>query len=236
MTTSTNNDLTPEEAGGAFADGLTIVRLLMTPIIMFVIYKAWSSQPGDPEGFISLNLSLVLLASVLFAIAAFTDLMDDYVGGSSQSMDRKFGWFDDIADSVLVSGTLIALMWVTYKAGLLNWTFALPACVLIGRDIFLAVTKGYEMSKMGFNETRLGDIKSVAAMLATCLLVAAPWLSNIVDGLRAGSSGDNVMKVYDNASPMVWNIGLLVLWIAAILAVITAAKFFSKPSSSDEDK
>ena len=234
MTTSTNKNSELAQSGGAFADGLTIIRLLMTPLIMFVIYKAWSGQPGDPEGFISLNLSLVLLASILFAIAAITDVLDDYVGGSSQSLERKFGWYDDIADSVLVSGTLVALMWVIHKAGLLHWTFAVPACVLIARDVFLAITKGYEMSKFGFNETKLGDIKSVIAMLATCLLVAAPWLSNIVDGMRGGAEADNVMKVYDSASPLVWNIGLLALWIAAILAIITAVKFFAKAETVDE--
>ena len=234
MTTSTNENPTPAQTGGAFADGLTIVRVLMTPIIMLVIYLAWSGQPGDPEGFVSLNLSLVLLASVLFAIAAITDVLDNYIGGSAQSMDRTFGWFDDIADSVLISGTLIALMWVTNKAGLLNWTFALPAGVLIGRDIFLAITKGFDISKTGFAETRLGDTKSVVAMLATCLLVAAPWLSNIVDGMRGGSSGETLMHVYNNASPLVWNIGLSALWIAAILSVITAAKYFTKPAVVDE--
>ncbi|MBT8371938.1 MAG: hypothetical protein KJO34_13315 [Deltaproteobacteria bacterium] len=234
MTTSTNNGLTSDEAGGAFADGLTLIRLLMTPLIIFVIYKAWSGQPGDPEGFISLNLSLVLLASVLFAIAAVTDVLDDYVGGSAYAMERKFGWFDDIADSVLVSGTLVALMWVTHKAGLLHWTFAVPAIVLIGRDLILAITKGYELSKYGFNETRLGDIKSVIAMLATCLLVAAPWLSNIVDGWRGGSDAEKVMRVYDSASPLVWNAGLVALWIAAALSVFTAIKFFSNPVIPDE--
>jgi len=226
MTTSTNENDEIAEAGGAFADGLTIVRLLLTPLIMFVIYKAWSGNPEDPEQFVSLNLSMVLLASVLFAIAAMTDVLDDYVGGSAHTLDRKFGWFDDIADSVLVAGTLAALMWVTHKAGLLHWTFAIPAALLIGRDVVIALTKGYELSKFGFVETKLGDIKSVIAMFATLILVAAPWLSNIVDGMRG--TGDNLMQAYDNASPLVWNIGLLALWIAAILSLITGAKFFSK--------
>jgi len=226
MTTSTNEPNEIAEAGGAFADGLTMIRLLLTPLIMFVIYKAWSGKPEDPEQFVSLNLSLVLLASVLFAIAAMTDVLDDYVGGSAHTLDRKFGWFDDIADSVLVSGTLAALMWVTHKAGLLHWTFAVPAIALILRDVVIALTKGYELSKFGFVETKLGDIKSVIAMLGTCILVAAPWLSNIVDGMRG--TGDNLMSVYDNASPLVWNIGLVALWIAAILALVTGAKFFGK--------
>jgi CDP-diacylglycerol--glycerol-3-phosphate 3-phosphatidyltransferase len=234
MTTSTNETSEMKETKGALADGLTLVRLLLTPLIMFVIYLAWSGKPADPQGFVSLNLSMVLLASVLFAIAAVTDVLDDFVGGSAVSVHRKFGWFDDIADSVLIAGTLVALMYVTDKAGLLHWSFMVPAVVLIARDLIIALTKGYELSKFGFLETRLGDLKSVIAMLATCLLVAAPWLSNVVDNFRSDQNTDNIMQVYNNSSTWIWNTGLAALWIAAILSVITGLQFFTK--SPDNEK
>lgn len=235
MTTSTNKNSSTGETGGALADALTITRLLLTPLIMLVIYLAWSGRPEDPAGLVSLNLQLVLLASILFVIAAITDVLDDFVGGSVHSSDRKFGWFDDIADSVLVSGTLAALMWVTHKAGLLHWSFAVPAIVLIGRDVLIALTKGFEISKYGFQETKLGDIKGVVAMMATCLLVGAPWLSNIVDGWRSSRNMEELMNVYNSASTLVWNVGLLGLWIAAILSVITGAKFFKKTETTWDD-
>jgi len=84
MTTLTNDNETEavkretgkRETGGAFADGLTLVRVLLTPVIIFVIIKAWSAKPGDAEGFVSLNIKLVLLASTLFALAAITDFLD----------------------------------------------------------------------------------------------------------------------------------------------------------------
>ncbi|MBL4870041.1 MAG: hypothetical protein JKX72_03700 [Robiginitomaculum sp.] len=237
MNTSTNKDDDIENINGALADGLTLVRVLLTPLIMFIIIRAWSGQEDDPMGFVSLDLALVLLASFLFAIAALTDLLDDKIGGSLKKNGRLLGWFDDMADSVLVGGTLLALLWVTYKAGLLHWSFAVPAFTIIGRDIFLALVKGSEFSKYGFLETRLGDIKSALAMLATCILVASPWLSNFIDGLRAGDTAESALKVYDNASPIVWNIGLVILWIAAILAVITAFKFMTaKMQTPDETK
>ncbi len=226
MTTSTNDNQDLNKAGGAFADGLTLIRVLLTPVIMFVIIKAWSAKPDDPMGFISLDIKLVLLATLLFAIAAITDILDDFVGGSAKSATREYGWFDDIADSILIAGTLLALLWVTYQAGLLSWLFAVPAMLFIGRDIFLGLFKGFEISKYGFLESKLGDLKSALAMLATCTLVAAPWLSNIVDGLRA-SSAEKAMEVYNSGSTWVWNFGLAVLWIAAILALITGFKIFT---------
>ncbi|MCF6220782.1 MAG: hypothetical protein L3J65_06690 [Robiginitomaculum sp.] len=237
MTTSTNDNndgAITGETGGAFADGLTIVRVLLTPVIMFIIYKAWSAKPGDADGFVSLDLKLVLLASVLFAIAAFTDVLDDFLGGSARANERQFGWFDDIADSVLIDGTLIALVWVLGKADLLHWSFAVPVLILVLRDIGLGLTKGYAFSKFGLLETRLGDLKSALAMFATCALVAAPWLTNLVDSFRAGRS-DDVAQVYNSASTWVWNTGLVALWIAAILALYTGFKLLTAKVDISED-
>lgn len=238
MTTSMNDNDTQDNAhqtGGALADGLTLVRVFLTPVIMFVIIKAWSAKPGDSDGFISLDLKLVLLASVLFVIAALTDILDDFVGGGANNSERHFGWFDDIADSVLILGTLLALVWVLGKADLLHWSFAVPVLILVLRDIVVALTRGYEFSKFGLLETRLGDLKSALAMLATCTLVAAPWLSNLVDGFRAGRS-DDILEVYNSASTWVWNTGLAALWIAAILAIFTGFKLLTTKAILEEEK
>lgn len=235
--TETDDDKVPNgtSTGGAIADGLTFVRLAITPIIMFVIIKAWSGRPDDPLGFVSLKMDLVILATVLFVVAALTDIADDFIGGSAASNTRMFGWFDDIADSILVAGVLIALLWVSHKVGLLHWTFAVPVAIYIGRDIAISLVKGYEISKSGFFETRLGDIKNVLAMLAVCLLVSAPWLSGFFDRLRAGSDPEKIMKVYDSSSPYVWNTGLVILWIAAILSLLSAVQLFkAKPPQQDE--
>ncbi len=235
MTTSTNNNgpaSTTSKSGSAFADGLTLVRAVLTPVIMFVIIKAWSTKPGDASGFVSLDIKLVLLASFLFVIAAITDILDDYFGGSASAGERQFGWLDDIADSILIAGSLLALVYVTYRADMLSWTFAIPVAAYIGRDIVLALAKGYEMSKFGLTETRLGDFKSALAMLATCILVAAPWLSGLVDNWRAART-ENIMQVYDSPSIWVWNTGLAVLWIAALLAWVTGWKLLRSAAKQD---
>ena len=198
MTTSTNNDENPASQNGAFADGLTLVRICLTPIIMFVILKAWSAKPGDSDGFVSLDIKLVLLASVLFVIAALTDIFDDVFGGASDADIRKLGWFDDIADSVLVLGTLLALVWVVGKADLLHWSFAAPVLILVLRDIIVGIIKSYKFAKYKYQETKIGDLKSALAMLAVCILVAAPWLSNLLDGFLASRTED-IAQVYNSA-------------------------------------
>ena len=239
MTTSMNdNEIEANQSAGAikgaFADTLTLIRICLTPVVMFVILKAWSAKPGDFGGFVSLDLELVLLASILFVTAALTDILDNLVGGRSNACMRKLGWFDDIADSLLISGTLLSLVWVVGKADLLHWSFAAPVLILVLRDVIVGIIKSYKFAKHKYQETRVGDLKSALAMLAVCILVAAPWLSNLLDGFLA-SRTDDISQLYNSAITLVWDIGLVVLWIAAILSIYTGKKLLSTKTATLEE-
>lgn len=221
MNTSTNNNEL-KRAGGAFADGLTLIRVLLTPVVMFlIIAKGW------PE------TNIALLAFILFAIAALTDIFDDVTGGAETSRYRKFGWFDDIADTVLVTGTLIAMFYVIMTKGSLSMMFAIPAAIIVLREVAVGLARGFEMSRHGIQETRLGNLKTALIMLAICLLLASPWLSVWIESLIAND--DNVMDVYSKTTNQVWNIGLLMLWIGAILSVITGFQLVTQKSLPAND-
>ncbi|WP_409433625.1 CDP-alcohol phosphatidyltransferase family protein [Litorimonas sp. RW-G-Af-16] len=228
MTTSTNNAgtnktgtnntdaISTADAGGAFADGLTLVRILLTPVVMFLIYRAWT-----PTG---IDTTLTALASFLFAIAAISDIIDDFLGGSAKSAFRKFGYLDDIADTVLVVGTLLALLFVVHRAGILAWPFTVPAVILIGREVIVGLLKGFELHRFGWPDNVLSSAKTGFAMLGTCLLLASPWLTQWVDMARANE--DNVMQIFNSNSPMIWIVGQVVLWIAALFSILSAIKIF----------
>jgi len=164
-------------------------------------------------------------------IAAITDFFDDYFGGTENAPHRKFGWFDDIADIVLVVGTLIALLYVTHKGGVLGWMFAVPAAVIIAREVLVGLLKGYDMTKSGWPETKYGSIKNGLTMLGTCLLVASPWLTTWVDGLMSGKDADALITL----SPQVWMIGQGVLWFAAIVSLITGYKILITKAGAAND-
>ena len=212
MTISTNK--TGEEnstpAGGAIADAPTLLRVLLTPIIMLVIILGWPF------------LDMALLASFLFIIAAITDFMDDYFGGTENAPNRKFGWVDDIADVALVVGTLAAMLYVIHRDGFLEWTLAVPALIIIGREILVGLLKGYEMTKSGWPETKFGSLKNGLCMFGTCLLLASPWLTAWIDRLLANET--NSLDVLVGTSPYVWLIGEGVLWFAAAVSVFTGIK------------
>ncbi len=218
----------PKAAGGAFADALTWLRILIMPLVAFLIWRGW--QPVDAGG---IDVGLTLLASALFAIGALTDIFDDFLGGNERSVHRRFGYLDDVADTVLVVGTLLALLYVVHRAGLMSWLLLVPAAILIGRELIVGLFKGYELSRFYFPDSLLSNFKSGLSMLATCLLLASPWLQSWVDRMMAGE--DKVAEVFATSSPTIWIAGQLILWAAAILSVITAVGIFRTDFSAAND-
>lgn len=233
MTTSMNEQDTLDskaEAGGVLADALTWSRILLMPIVVFLIWKGW--QPVDQGG---INLGLTVLASALFLIAALTDIIDDYLGGNERSVHRRYGYLDDIADNILIMGTLAALLYVIARADMLSWIFAIPAIVIIAREVIVCMFRGYELSRYIVPDSKMTNAKSGLSMFATCLLLASPWLQGWLDQLRA--SPDNVAEVFATTSPWVWMVGQGLLWVAATLSVVSAVILFKTPldNSAEDD-
>lgn len=218
------------EAGGVLADALTWSRILLMPIVVFLIWKGW--QPVDQGG---INLGLTVLASALFLIAALTDIVDDYLGGNERSVHRRYGYLDDIADNILIMGTLAALLYVIARADMLSWIFAIPAIVIIAREVIVCMFRGYELSRYIVPDSKMTNAKSGLSMFATCLLLASPWLQGWLDQLRA--SPDNVAEVFATTSPWVWMVGQGLLWVAATLSVVSAVILFKTPldNSAEDD-
>jgi len=225
---SDDNIDNPKAAGGAFADALTWLRMLLMPLVVFLIWKGW--QPDEKGG---IDLSLTLLASALFIVAALTDIFDDFLGGGERSVHRRFGYLDDIADTVLVVGTIAAILYVVNRSGYLSWTLLVPAAILIGREIVLGLLKGFEMARFIVPDTLLSNLKSGVSMLGTCLLLGFPWLQALLDRMLAGT--DMAAQTYATGTPMVWNAGVICLWLAAILSIITAVQLFRTDFSDAND-
>lgn len=209
----------PDEAGGAFADGLTLVRFAVTPIIMALIIWQWP----DPQ--------VAILASFLFIIAALSDIFDDYFGGSARSVTRRFGYLDDAADTVLIVGVLLALSYVLWQNGLFHWAFAIPVCVMIAREAIVGLVKGYELSRFGWPDNFPSNAKAGFAMLGTVLLLGSPWLTQALDRFRAGT--DKAMDVYNTGSPAIWIAGQVALWIAMIFSLLSGYRILTSKRTDE---
>jgi CDP-diacylglycerol--glycerol-3-phosphate 3-phosphatidyltransferase len=95
---------------------LAVIRFVLTPIAMWLILI---SEPVD---------SVTVVAAVVFVVAALTDLLDGYLARRWKITTTVGAFLDTVADKVLVSGALLALV-----AG--EATSVWVAFVIIGREI-----------------------------------------------------------------------------------------------------
>jgi len=66
-----------------------------------------------------------------------------------------------------------------------------------------------------------------------CILVATPWLTQWFDLLRANNG--NIVDVFNEASPFIWLIGEIILWVGAVFSVLSAIKIFKTPLGPVDD-
>jgi cardiolipin synthase (CMP-forming) len=97
------------------ANWLTVLRILLIPVfVTLLVYQ----RPG--------------FALIVFATAAFTDLLDGYVARHRGSQSRLGAFLDPMADKMLLISSFVTLTWLK---GLPFWI----AAVVISRDVILVV-------------------------------------------------------------------------------------------------
>ncbi len=95
---------------------LAVIRLILTPVAMALVFAA----PG--------NKSVVIGATVVFVVAAVTDFLDGYLARRWRITTTLGAFLDTVADKILVSGALIALVEIGRTS---SWV----AFIIIGREI-----------------------------------------------------------------------------------------------------
>ncbi len=214
---------------------LTVMRLLAAPAlaVMFLYFNTpWADW----------------FALILFVTAALTDFLDGYLA-RAWKQESKFGaMLDPIADKAMV---LIALLVIIGFSGVKAWIL-LPATMIFFREVFVSGLReflGAKASKL--KVTKLAKWKTTAQMIAIAVLfsqgifadkiveltqamddqmINAIWLGEIEDlnGLNWVSTGFTYSRIG----------GIVLLWIAAGLTLITGWDYFVKalPFLRDDGK
>jgi CDP-diacylglycerol--glycerol-3-phosphate 3-phosphatidyltransferase/cardiolipin synthase len=134
----------------------------------------------------------------LFAVAAITDFFDGYLARAWSQQSSLGRMLDPIADKLLVAAVLLALTADRTIAGFSLWA----AIVILCREILVSGLREY------LAELRVPvPVTAVAKWKTTVQLVSLGFLI-------AGPAGDKVL-------PGSSLIGILLLWIAAILTFYT---------------
>jgi len=134
---------------------LTLLRIALIPLLAVVFYLPWQSANIACTG--------------IFIVAGFTDWLDGYLARKMQ-METQFGAFlDPVADKLMVAFVLVLIVQQQATA-----TLAIPAAIIIGREITIASLREW-MAEIGqraqVKVSQLGKWKTSAQMTAICLLL-----------------------------------------------------------------
>ena len=203
---------------------LTLLRLLAAPgvVLMFLYFtRPWADW----------------FALVLFVGAAVTDFLDGYLA-RAWKQESKFGaMLDPIADKAMV---VIALLVITGYAGMDPWIL-LPATVIIFREVFVSGLREFLGDTAGtLKVTKLAKWKTTAQMVAIAVLFATGIFQHMLIERTVGMDGAVIQAIFeggddplhlrliDKAYWATWWIGVGLLWVAAVLTLITGIDYFRK--------
>ncbi|MBV1932101.1 MAG: CDP-diacylglycerol--glycerol-3-phosphate 3-phosphatidyltransferase [Porticoccaceae bacterium] len=182
---------------------LTILRVLFIPLLVIVFYLPWEWH--------------YFASGAIFGIAALTDLLDGYLA-RRLGQETPFGAFlDPVADKLIVAVALVLLLEQNASA-----LFAIPAMVIIGREIVVSALREW-MAELGSRTSvavsQMGKFKTIMQMVSIVILLmfnpdTFPWFQ--------------------------W-LGLVLLYIAAVLTLWSMVIYlkaawpeFIRTSDSDE--
>ena len=204
---------------------LTVLRLFAAPgvAIMFLYFaRPWADW----------------YALALFVGAAVTDFFDGYLA-RAWKQESKFGaMLDPIADKAMV---IIALLVITGFSGMDPWIL-LPATLILFREVFVSGLREFLGATAGLLAvTKLAKWKTTLQMVAIAVLFSTGAFEHyfgmesmgmdaeIIDRIFAGEIPDEFGLVWKyNGMIISWYAGIVLLWVAAVLTVLTGWDYFNK--------
>lgn len=143
------------------------------------------------------------LALTIFLLAAISDFLDGYLARAWKLHSKLGQMLDPIADKLIVAAALIMLI-ADYS---LSGFSVVPVVLILGREIFVSGLREFLGQKtVVLPVTTLAKWKTATQLIAITMLLAAEPLAPLF-----GQIGD---------------IGLALLWISAILTLITGYDYF----------
>ena len=152
------------------------------------------------------------LALALYTSASVTDYIDGYMARRLKVESPLGEMLDPIADKLLIAAVLLSLASVTSS----GWVFLAPALIILIREFMISGLREF-LAKQNISApvTRLAKWKTTAQILALGFLMGAPGFPNF---------------------PFAHEIGITLLWLAAILTVQTGSAYLINAVKHVTDK
>lgn len=138
------------------------------------------------------------LAFAIFVAACLTDWLDGYLARMWEQQSNLGRMLDPIADKLLVGATLLMLVYVGAIGGWSIWA----ALIILSREILVSGLREFLAElNVTVHVTQLAKWKTAMQFIAIAILLAGPAAEALVPGTT--------------------NVGVVLLWIAALLTLVT---------------
>ncbi|BDU76473.1 CDP-diacylglycerol--glycerol-3-phosphate 3-phosphatidyltransferase [Mesoterricola sediminis] len=186
---------------------LTLARILMVPILVVVLLTRVTNHE--------------IIGVLVFWAASLTDLLDGYLARKWKQVTTLGKLLDPLADKLLISGALISLVELDMAPAWMTF-------IILGREMAVTGLRGIASEEgITIAAERLGKWKLGAQIASISCLLLGPKL----DLWLYQWTGLGIFRhfiSFPRPFSFFWGMGVLLLWVAMILAIWSAVTYFRR--------
>ena len=150
------------------------------------------------------NPNIVLLAGGLFIISSISDYFDGYLARVLNQSSKLGTLLDPIADKLLIASVIVVLV----DTNVISNLHVIPAIIILLREIAISGLREF-LAKMNTDMpvSILAKYKTTFQMVSLSILI---------------------ISLGFQLNDFLWNLGLVTLWIAAIITLLSGYNYMAK--------
>jgi cardiolipin synthase (CMP-forming) len=150
------------------------------------------------------NPNIVLLAGGLFIVSSVSDYFDGYLARVLNQSSKLGTLLDPIADKLLIASVIVVLV----DTNVISNLHVIPAIIILLREIAISGLREF-LAKMNTDMpvSKLAKYKTTFQMVSLSILI---------------------ISLGFELNDFLWNLGLVTLWIAAIITLLSGYNYMAK--------
>ena len=150
------------------------------------------------------NPNIVLIAGLLFIVSSVSDYFDGYLARTLNQSSKLGTLLDPIADKLLIASVIVVLV----DTGVISNIHVVPAIIILLREIAISGLREF-LAKLNTDMpvSKLAKYKTTFQMVSLSILI---------------------ISLGFELNDLLWNIGLITLWISAIITLLSGYNYMVK--------
>jgi len=150
------------------------------------------------------NPNIVLIAGLLFIVSSVSDYFDGYLARTLNQSSKLGTLLDPVADKLLIASVIVVLV----DTGVISNIHVVPAIIILLREIAISGLREF-LAKLNTDMpvSKLAKYKTTFQMVSLSILI---------------------ISLGFELNDLLWNIGLITLWIAAIITLLSGYNYMVK--------